>query len=90
MRLSGITVKNLSGQENVLYIVAIATTALFNVMHCVFLYTAWSGAESLSNVITVDTNMVLGVMTGLLLVVLGNFMPKTKRNSAVPRACTAS
>ncbi|RZT01946.1 SdpI family protein [Cuneatibacter caecimuris] len=68
---------------NVLYIVAIATTALFNVMHCVFLYTAWSGAESLSNVITVDTNMVLGVMTGLLLVVLGNFMPKTKRNSAV-------
>ena len=64
----------------VLNITAIATTVLFVLMQCFFLATCLSSVKQLSG--TAIIPLVLTI-AGVFLIVCGNLMPKTRRNSIV-------
>ncbi len=67
---------------NVLYVVSIATTLMFLGLQCVFLYQAWEATPG-TKVQTVDINKITSIFIGILLIIGGNYMPKTKPNSMV-------
>ena len=72
----------LESNINVLYIVSIATTVMFLGLQCAFLYQAWEATPDIK-MQTVDINKVASILIGILLVIGGNYMPKTKPNSLV-------
>lgn len=72
----------LNSNINVLYIVSIATTVMFLGLQCVFLYQAWEATPD-TKVQTIDINKIASFFIGMLLVIGGNYMPKTKRNSMI-------
>lgn len=67
---------------NVLYIVSSATALMFLGLQCVFLYQAWEATPD-TKVQTVDINKIASIFIGILLIIGGNYMPKTKPNSLV-------
>ena len=72
----------LKSNINVLYIVSIATTVMFIVLQGVFLYQAFEATPE-TTTMTVDINQIITVMLGVILIVFGNYMPKTKINGMV-------
>lgn len=64
---------------NVLYIIAIAITCAFLVLQCIFLIMAFSISESLSA--NIDIPLIINCILSVVLIIIGNFLPKTKRNS---------
>lgn len=72
----------LKSNINVLYIVSIATTIMFIVMQGAFLYQAFEATPDTA-VMTVDINQIMTVMLGIILIIFGNYMPKTKINGMV-------
>lgn len=67
----------------VLGIVGVSTAAMFTVMQAFALYGAYNGAVSEAAKQTVDIGRVCVILMGILLIVLGNFMTKTRRNHVV-------
>lgn len=67
----------------VVYVAAVGTTLMFTVMNFVFLLMAYNGAKSAAEAASIDINAIIGVMMGLLLMVTGNYMPKTGRNPVI-------
>ena len=67
----------------VLGIVGTAVAAFFTVLQGYNLYHAYADAKAGSQTAAVDTGRVLCIVLGLLFIVLGNFMPKTRTNSVV-------
>ena len=67
----------------VLEIAGIATSAMFTVMQAFLLCKAGREALSGASGQTVDIGKVACLLMGVVFIVLGNFMPKTRRNSAV-------
>ena len=61
---------------------ALATTAMFTVMQGVILLMAYRAVKDASSMAVWDINGICCVLTGLVMVVLGNLMPKSRRNSA--------
>ena len=77
-----------AGQEaaanrKVLSFAAIGTTLLFIVMHIAFLIGAYNEAKTNATVSSIDINTIVGVMMGILLIAIGNYMPKTRRNPVI-------
>lgn len=66
----------------IIYIAAFGTTIQFAIMHFLFLYSAWLEAAAGSDKMIIDVNMVTFLLLGISLIILGNFMPKAKRNAA--------
>ena len=66
--------------EKVLLISGCATLLLFNVMTGYFLYTAYHQLENLSE-FPVDINRIVFVALGIVLIIVGNIMPKARMNS---------
>lgn len=66
----------------IIYIAAFGTTIQFAIMHFFFLYSAWLEATTGSDKMIIDINMITFILLGILLVILGNFMPKAKKNAA--------
>ena len=66
--------------EKVLLISGCATLLLFNVMTGYFLYTAYYQLENLSE-FPVDINRIVFVALGIVLIIVGNVMPKARMNS---------
>lgn len=66
--------------EKVLLVSGCATLLLFNVMTGYFLYTAYYQLENLSEV-PVDMNRIVFVVLGIVLIIVGNVMPKARMNS---------
>lgn len=64
---------------NVLYIIAIAITFAFDVLQCIFLIMAFSIAKNLST--NIDIPLIINCILSVVLIIIGNFLPKTKRNS---------
>lgn len=67
---------------NVLGFTAIGTSIMFIVMQCVFLFmniNASEGQDSMS----VDINVISNCCLGLIFIVIGNIVPKCKRNGVV-------
>lgn len=67
----------------VIYFVAGGMTVMFGVMQCFFLYGNLVQERDNLNYLPFDINVVTNVLLGILLIVLGNYLPKTKLNSTV-------
>ncbi len=67
----------------VLGIVGLCMVAMFTVMQGFILYGAYSEAVSGATQWTVDIGKVSVILMGIIFIVLGNFMTKTRINSAV-------
>ena len=71
----------------VIRIVMIATGVMFSVLQAVLLYGAGRDAASGSTQSSVDLSRVIVILLGFLFLILGNYMPKAKRNSTVGFRC---
>ena len=67
----------------VLKIVSIVTSIMFGILNAVFLYSAYMEAGSNAETSYFDFNKVTGILMGIVFIVLGNFMPKTRKNGTV-------
>ena len=67
----------------VISIVGLCMAAMFTVMQAFILYGAYHEAVSGAAQWTVDIGKVSIILLGIILIVLGNFMTKTRNNSAV-------
>ncbi len=67
---------------NVCMTAGIVLLTWFNVMNCYTLYTSFTQAENLS-ALSLDISQAECILLGILMVVLGNVMPKLKRNSVI-------
>ncbi len=65
----------------VVYIVAIAISSMFCVMQCAFLAIALTNEGGLSD--SIDLFLIINLAMSVLFVIIGNFLPKTKRNSVL-------
>lgn len=68
---------------NVLYITTIGMTVLFDVLNIVILYAAYVGSKHHLTKSSFDICVISNILIGILMIVLGNYMPKTKRNATV-------
>ena len=71
----------------VIRVVMIATGVMFSVLQAVLLYGAGREAASGATKSSVDLNRVMVILLGFLFLILGNYMPKAKRNSTVGFRC---
>ena len=69
--------------SKVLNITGIATMCLFFVMNIVTLYTTYIQVTPENNLPEIDILRVVGFIMGIMIIVLGNYMPKTRNNSNV-------
>lgn len=68
---------------NVLYFVAGGMTVMFSVMQCFSLYANLVQERDNLDYLPYDMNVVTNVLLGIFLIVIGNYLPKTKLNSTV-------
>ncbi|MDD6058483.1 MAG: SdpI family protein [Clostridiales bacterium] len=68
--------------ENVLLISGIVVLVMFNIMNLYALYTDFHRIENLSTV-SIDMYQLLFGLLGLLLIIIGNMMPKLRMNSII-------
>ncbi|MGN0687321.1 MAG: DUF1648 domain-containing protein [Oscillospiraceae bacterium] len=62
---------------------AVATTAVLFIMQCVFLYNAYTSAGSDIAYLEIDSMKITCLLLGIMFIVLGNILPKTKLNGAI-------
>lgn len=67
----------------ILGIVGTAMSTTFCVMQCFILYGAYSGAKTEATSATVDIGKVSCILMGVMFIVFGNFMTKTRINGTV-------
>lgn len=72
--------KNGTNNAKICLITGICTILLFNVLCYYFLYTSFIKAENLDEIV-IDLNSLVFAVLGLVLIVMGNVMPKAKMNS---------
>lgn len=72
-----------ASNAKVMWIVGAAVTVFFTAMQGMILYAAYRGAASDGSAQAENISRVTFVLTGALYIVLGNYMPKTRRNSTV-------
>lgn len=75
--------KEAASNAKVLRFTAGATTVLFVIMQCFFLFGAYTEAKLDATTSSLDINMIMAVLMGLLLCALGSYMPKTHRNPVI-------
>lgn len=71
-----------NNNEKVVVVTGIMTLILFNVMTGFFLYTDFAQVENL-NTISLDLSKVFFSILGIFMIVIGNIMPKCKKNSMI-------
>ena len=69
--------------SKLLTIVGICMAAMFGVMHFVILYASCVQANAGINTMTLDIGKLTCTLAGIFFIIIGNFLPKTKLNSAV-------
>ncbi len=69
--------------SKVLIVTGAAISAMFTIMQGFILYGAYTGAKAQATAATVDIGKVSGILMGVLFIVLGNFIPKTRMNSVI-------
>ncbi len=67
----------------VLGIVGISQATMFGVMHFAIMYGAWEAANIGATHMTVDVVKLTNILLGVIFIVFGNIMPKTKKNGTV-------
>ena len=73
--------KEAQNNKTVIYVTAIGTGLLYNGMQLIFLYAEIKSTGASKS--PFDITMGINLLSGLLLIGLGNILPKTKRNSLV-------
>lgn len=68
--------------EKVTIITGLLSLALFNAMTGYFLYTDFKQVENLESVAVEPTQMIFGIL-GVIMLIVGNIMPKAKKNSII-------
>lgn len=63
-----------------LNIIGISQAAMFGIMHYFILYSSYVQADTGETKATVDIAKISCLLLGILLVILGNFMPKARKN----------
>lgn len=81
-RLSSKPEKGGKNNEKVCIITGILSLILFNVLVGYFLYTSFNMVENLS-VIALDINQLILGLLGIIMIVVGNIMPKLRKNSII-------
>lgn len=66
-----------------LTIVSISTSIVFGIMQCFILFGSYFEATKNSTHASVDIAKVSCILLGVLYIILGNYMPKTKRNGTI-------
>ncbi len=74
--------KENTNNEEVLIITGIMALLVFNILTGYFLYTSFNKVEKLTDVV-IDIRNLLFSALGVVLIVIGNVMPKCKRNSII-------
>ena len=74
---------SLLSNASVIGIISIATTAFMSVIQYVVLNTAYKSLTEDVTQMQIDMNMIISVAVGALFIVLGNYLPKTRRNGTV-------
>lgn len=72
-----------ANNKKIVYWTFLGLLVMYNIMHYSFLYSAYLEASVGGTHMEFDTIMVTTVLTGILLVLVGNIIPKAKRNSTV-------
>ena len=75
--------KEALSNANVLSVVSISMSVMYCVMQCFFLYRAYVEANANFDGSVIDTAQMSCILLGVMFVVIGNFMPKTRRNGVV-------
>ena len=68
--------------EKVMIIAGLSSLGVFNVMNIYFLYTGMKGVENLNDV-PVNLDKLMFSLLGLIMIVLGNLMPKCRKNHII-------
>ena len=68
---------------NVLCIVSISMSVMYCIMQCFFLYGAYVEATTDATHSVIDVAQISCILLGAMFIVIGNFMPKTRRNGVV-------
>lgn len=72
-----------ASNAGLLKIVAVSMAAMFGIMQCFILYGAHTAADTATASATVDIGKISCILMGGMFIVIGNFLPKAKRNSLV-------
>ena len=75
--------KEALSNANVLAIVSISMSVMYCVMQCFFLYRAYIEVNTNFNGFVIDTAQLSCILLGVMFIVIGNFMPKTRKNGVV-------
>lgn len=69
--------------SKILYLVAIASAIIFAIMHFSLLYLA--SVEAIKNTESrmIDMNVITNILVAIMMVIVGNYLPRVKRNSIV-------
>lgn len=76
-------IQEAASNAKVLYYVAISETAMFAITHCFSLYSSYKESRGGYTEAYIDIGSITCVCIGILLIIAGNVMPKTKRNGMV-------
>ncbi|GMQ57205.1 SdpI family protein [Vallitalea sediminicola] len=77
------TVKEAQQNEKVIYYTAIGMAILFGIMHYTMMYSSIIETKNNMTNMAIDINLVTNIVVGVLLIVIGNIVPKSKMNSIV-------
>lgn len=64
-------------------IIGAVTTIVFGLMQCFLLYGAYAGAKTEATQAVVDIGKVSCILLGIILIIMGNFMTKTRINGSI-------
>lgn len=76
-------IAELESNRKLLNIVGICQAAMFGIMHFFFLYSAFLAVDSGADHAAVDIGKISCILCGVLFIILGNFMPKSRQNSVI-------
>lgn len=67
----------------ILRLVAVAMAVMFGIMHIVSMYSAYIEAVNMKEQSVIDINVVVNILSAVVFIIVGNYMPKSKRNAVV-------
>lgn len=76
-------IKEAKNNEKVFYCVAVGTTVMHTLIHCMSLYSDFVSSRGDLNIPDVDIPVIVTIAIGIFMIVIGNVIPKSKLNSVV-------
>lgn len=67
----------------VLKVTAISMAVMFGILQCFILYAAYIESKANATHAAIDIGNISCILAGIMFIVLGNFMPKTKKNGII-------